>query len=496
MQLVDEGVDVASLAMALAIPGSRPRLYKTNGSNSFSDEWCGSIPEAVASGRPFVIALRDAVVAIDFDPDEVHRGALDSALMTFDEEGLAYIRAASGRPGHEHVFVILPAWQRPDRFDARLREEFGIPATAIRWTGRGTFMRPPLSPHRYGLDVTLLHPPTIEAAIDLATPRLDLPAATKRILDVDQYSTAEPNRSKLKARVMTGAVAGDICFEFVRDSIWNDPGPIGDKVREQGYDDIERSWRIFQDHVAKNPPKKPGYVAATLQRIQGAAMVFDAWRPQTLHNDRAALWALCETARIAGSLEFTAARRTLALRAGVEAKTLAQSLARLEQFGFVEVLSDASLQSDRGSFRYRLCDPSDHLTPDKGLLLLLEREVYWRQVGPAHDAFAPRALGKQGWLIIVSMPEMGADAGSIASRCGYTSSISTLKHLRRMARAGVVESDDAGIWRVSPDLDLDHVALQFGTHGRSEVMRSRYESERARDVASRTVWGLTARQPA
>lgn len=50
-----------------------------------------------------------------------------------------------------------------------------------------------------------------------------------------------------------------------------------------------------------------------------------------------------------------------------------------------------------------------------------------------------------------------------------------------MAQVGVVECDEAGTWRVTLDLILDRVADHFGTLGRADQMKLRYEAERAAD---------------
>ena len=485
------GVDVAALATALAVPGERARLYQPNGSNKLSSERM-SIDSAVESYRPFVIPLRDAIVAIDYDPAEVMREAFDRALNALAEQKLSFIRVSSGRPGHEHVFVVLPAWRRPDQFAAWLTEEVDIAGAAIHWSGRNTMMRPPLAPHRSGSRGQLITPATMAEAIDIARPKTTLPEPTQRILQIEQYAGPVASRSTLKAQVMTGAVNGNTCFESVRTTLWNDPGPVGKKIREQGYDDILRSWRNFQDYVAASPPKRSGYVRRQVARVEHAATLFEGWDGHTVHNDRAALRALCQTALMAGTLEPTAALRTLALRAGLETRTLSKSINRLVAFGFLTVERSNALVSERGSSRYRLRDSNDYLTTDTAPIRSMGGEDYCGRLGPDHDAFAPKALGKPGWLILISMPQGGADAAAIAKLCGYKSSTSIHKRLCRMARAGVVECDEYGVWRITSELDLDAVARRLGTLGRTERMRARYAAEREQDEARRRKWATTA----
>ena len=475
-RLREQDDPVLAIALGLAIPGSRPRLYCEDGTNDFTKESV-SIAEAYASGRAFAIAMRDAVIGIDVDPDEANgiRGAVAAALAACVDEDIPYIHNTSGRRGHEHVFIVLPSKTRPDLFQGRLTDEFGVAPKQIRFTKRGKFMRPPLTPHRNGTQTELIHPATIEEAVEIARVRAVLSEPSQAILDVEQYAVATPNRSNLIARFMTGAINSNVPFEVVRTVLLADQGPLGSKVRERDYDDVERQWRNFQDFVTERPGKWPGYVKREVQRIREVAQEFDGWRPQTLHNDRAALETLLLKAVACGSTTFTAAIRTLALSAGMRKATLLESIDRLEAFSFVEVYAKGE-----GSTRYRVRSPI--LTPSTSMDLSLDRErrrLYWYQVSAGHDAFAPRALGKQGWLILSSMPLDGASTAVVAQASGYRRVDSTLGHLRKMAQFGVVECDAAGFWHRTEPPDLDRAAQVANSVGYMDAMRTLYAKDRA-----------------
>jgi hypothetical protein len=476
---------VLEIALGLAIPGSRPRLYCQDGTNNFTNELL-SIAEAHASGRAFAIALRDAVIGIDVDPDVALgiRGAVAAALAACVDEEIPFIHNTSGRrPGHEHAFIVLPSRTRPDVFRRRLSEEFGIKAGQIRAAGHGTYMRPPLTPHRSGATTELMYPATAELAAEVARINTTFAPRTQAILDVEQYAVAAPNRSNLIARLITGAMNSNVPLEIVRSTLQNDEGPLGTKVRTRDYDDVERQWRNFQDFVTKHPGKQPGHVKREVERVREAAREFAGWCPQTLHNDRAALETLLLKAQACGSMSFTAATRSLALSAGMRKATLTKSIDRLEAFGFVDVISKAELLSEHGSLRYEIHSPLFHLVP--GMDLPLDREkrrYYWYQVDAGHDAFAPKALAKQGWLILSSMPPDGADVAGVASACGYKSTRTTLAHLRNLAGLGVVECDADGLWHRAEPLDLDHAAALAGSAGYIDSIAARHEAERAADL--------------
>jgi hypothetical protein len=475
-RLREQDDPVLAIALGLAIPGSRPRLYSEDGTNDFTKESV-SIAEAYASGRAFAIAVRDAVIGIDVDPDAAYgiRGAVAAALASCVDEEIPYIHNTSGRPGHEHVFIVLPSKTRPDLFQRRLTDEFGVPPIQIRFTKRGKFMRPPLTPHRNGTQTELIHPATIEEAVEIARVRPVLSEPSQAILDVEQYAVATPNRSNLIAGFMTGAINSNVPFEVVRTVLLADQGPLGTKIRERDYDDVERQWRNFQDFVTEHPGKRPGYVKREVGRIREIACAFDGWHPQTLHNDRVALETLLLKAVACGSVTFTAAIRTLALSAGMRKATLLESIGRLETLSFVEVF----IQGE-GSTRYRVRSPI--LTPSTSMDLSLDRgrrRLYWYQVDAGHDAFAPSALGKQGWLILSCMPRDGADAAEVAHACGYLRVHSTLRHLRKMSQFGVVECDAEGLWHPAEPMELDRAAELANSVGYIAAMRDRYAKDRA-----------------
>src|SRR5207244_45934 len=109
--------------------------------------------DAVGRGVCGAVNVAPDVLAAEWDGDDVGESAelRARARLRARMEGVTPVLWASGRPGHFHLAALVSDDERRERL-GRALEEIGLE--------RKTSARPPLSAHRWGLEVALLHPAT------------------------------------------------------------------------------------------------------------------------------------------------------------------------------------------------------------------------------------------------------------------------------------------------------------------------------------------------
>lgn len=153
--------EVLALALSIAKPGGSALLL--NEDNKAVD-WV-PIDVAVKSGEPFAVEPRSNVLALDLDtPELVASGAKVVTFLT--DHGIRYVRCKSGRPGHEHLWIVLPPGDDAKEFKTQLPSELGVSPADCRTNAT----RPPLSPHRLGCRVALIEPKTVIEALKILEP--------------------------------------------------------------------------------------------------------------------------------------------------------------------------------------------------------------------------------------------------------------------------------------------------------------------------------------
>jgi hypothetical protein len=258
-------------------------------------------------------------------------------------------------------------------------------------------------------------------------------------------------------------------------------GAVADKLREtpttERAAEIARQYRRAQSKIAERPPTLRRDFDYGMNEIEAAIGSFDGWRARTRGEDQAALTALVTVAQKAHRLDITRSERSLALDSGLDRGTLKRALERLVSYGFIEKFA---LETTYGSSGFVLSRPAP-VDPLSLLSSIGERRTYWTHSDPSHDAFAPKAHGKQGWLLLSLLPPEGLTAHQLAQRCGYQADRPVVARLRDMQRRGnLVECDEAGVWTPVEGIDLDEVAALCGTAGRLDRMRARFDADRAR----------------
>jgi len=153
---------VRRFAEAVAKPGSIVLLL---GPDNRKQGWA-SLDEAILSGQAFAVEVRDNILAVDADSPQSGAYLQDVLTPELEAQGLHPVLVASGQHGHRHLFLRLQApLIRTIRTQIVEDEKTRDITLDVR-----SKIRPPLSPHRLGLQPALLHPPTPTAALERLAP--------------------------------------------------------------------------------------------------------------------------------------------------------------------------------------------------------------------------------------------------------------------------------------------------------------------------------------
>ncbi|KAB2347500.1 hypothetical protein [Actinomadura rudentiformis] len=155
--------DVLALARAVVKHGGNALLIKEN---NVPDRWV-AIEEAVTSGRAFAVEPKPGLVALDLDSAELVAKGLKVKVWAEVYLHAQAVLVASGGDGRRHLWVCLPSGMTKEEFKDLLSQNYEFPFENIRHTQA---TRPPLSPHRNGLPVSLIEPTSVEEALDRLGP--------------------------------------------------------------------------------------------------------------------------------------------------------------------------------------------------------------------------------------------------------------------------------------------------------------------------------------
>lgn len=314
---------IESFADAVAVPGCQPFFIVGAGKNMVGGRV--SINEASKDGRAFVVDVRPGVLALDLDDDaKVSAGV--AAARFLSDNSIGYVRCTSGRPGNEHMWIVLPVGMTKAELAAILKRDYpGLggfaPMGAIRTGASG--MRPPLSPHPEGFESALIEPADGYEALAVlwrcvdpapmtaepvsvpapAAPRRGVSAETRRWLRNGDTTGKYKTRAGLALAIALGyANAGRTLAEYVADML--DPANKGGAkyrrmTRARAERDLAATWAKAVDRVRENPAvgwTSPEEVTAALMVLRKAVSRYTGFAPRTAARDRAVALAIIDHA--------------------------------------------------------------------------------------------------------------------------------------------------------------------------------------------------------
>lgn len=453
-----------------------------------ADGW-ESLESAAAQGKPFMVDLRDGVIALDVDRSEGDAWS-EAAVAALRGTGCSIVRVGSGRPGHEHVFAVgTVGWASADL--VRVAVNAGAPPSKVRRDGMD--VRPPLSPYYDGGCGSLIEPADVDSAIWLLSARPGARALDDRWLSMlatgrdpkGEFATARGNldRNRATMALAVAHVNSGSDFEQFAGHIRSSP-TFGEKLAEKGEAWLQKTWSRAMARVRENPPASDNgrtlaEIALTAQRRP--------WRGVSGETDRLVYTALADTARSVGGVVISRSQRSLAERIGVTRKTINTSLRRLRAAGLV---ADESPGGYAKAAAYRL-RPDPEIVSSYPNSLLSPPDSSEVFTGVSHVSFGavPDAFRGRGSIplsaldTLRSMPDEWVTTAEISAlRPGTMTPATIRRHLRILLSAGFVDRNGpAGHrWqptRAHPGL-LAAVARHVGAIGSTELQKERHEMER------------------
>ncbi|WP_168929744.1 hypothetical protein [Nocardioides sp. GY 10127] len=483
---------MSSLPKAVEMAGAFALAVSRSGEAMFigeSNKRLGYAPvhEAAASGTAYGVVPVDSVAALDLDTPELRTWAAPVQAY-LQSQGCRTVLCNSGRPGHQHLWVLMPPGWSYEYLKARL-ETAGM--TPPRWdVVRGGMTRPPYAPHRLGgrSEIVDLDPAAALRWFREQRPGR-IPDKVEQMLwwldpqhVVSKRGVIDRGRTVYKAAVVL--VNHRCTFEDFTGLLAAKETAVTSKFHElppaRRADYADEVWRRATAFVRENPPS-----AVSRPRVHAlrAQMGLHAWNARTGASDRAVYAALLGIADEASSLLVDASLRRLSDAAGVSPGTVSQSLLRLGDLALIRRLADRRTEAG-ASFSYELLQPREAKSlPVTHTLPLLRgpKAMCAEESKILEDIFSNGSgLGlscRETWEAAAEYP---ATAKAICQmRCTPVAHATVLKHLRTLRDSGLVEKRGHTWTRVNPTLEqMDRLSRLLGVKNKAARRRDRHTRER------------------
>jgi DNA-binding transcriptional ArsR family regulator len=407
----------------------------------------------------------------------------------------------SGAKGHLHLLARISDPTLKARIEAAAR----LHGCDVR---AGQRIRPPLSPHRLGYRVSLIHPKTAAEAVTALAPARERqrpsqsPAINSRrkslsgrmfaLLREGDREGKYPSRSEVIQALALAAVNAGLSEAWLVKVLLDGRNRAGEKIRQILADRgiravrqyIHRSYEKAQARFVQIPPfRNRSDVLATIDEIEHAADAM-TWRGRAGATDLAVLQAHMIIARRVCRLKYGAAVREVAELSGVASfGTVSVSHRRLVRGGWLVVLQ-ASTREAPTRYLLRLpkgSQPNTH--PTGGGVRLNVRLT--SALTPAAEAWRWGALGLAKWKM---WRALGGQTVRQLSEQMRIRQRAVRAHLSCLTAWGLAERDSGGRWH-RIEGDLGRIAKALGTAGEASRQHQRHRRDRecrpARNVDAR-----------
>lgn len=481
--------DVRRLALAIAVPGKKARLIEPDNS-------AGSLVrlhDAVDSGQAFLVTLRDDIVAFDFD-DPAHTLLIAEVAQEIRRAGAQPVIWNSGRPDHQHVLGRVGPEERA-RIEALVAERSGTKQIARR------SVRPPLSPHRNGLAVSLVEPDSVgEAALRLRDPNLDdvvprhptrLSPEMGRLLRAGERKVGDTSPSGVVQSLLVAMVNAhwnrDRAFKVLAKRENKGGASLQQRLADEGERAAHRwfdlCWRRAEEFVRDNPSWSGRHDAVEALADAKATVGLAVWEGSEGQKVKAVLTAVLDVALSRGAVEVQVSVRQIAEGAGLSRDSvMVKYLPALQN---KRLLTKVKKHQGKGSTTYRI-----NLKAIRSLPLSIYpagREISGGQLSADDDAFRQGGgLGKAGHAILEALVETGTPS-DVSERTNLP--LSSVRRLLGLMRTGGLVTEVNGVWGRREPLEalqgaLATFAYEAGVSTVGERQRLFHKDERTvRDAA-------------
>jgi len=465
-----------------------------------------SLDEAAREGVAILVHLLDNIAAWDLDSHEEVEKAR-AYFRYLEAQGFLPTLWPSGQPGHAHLIVRCADHEQRVRVTRAFK---------VRKSKRS--LRPPLSPHRWGLAVGVLDLP-----LDVALRRLEEPTPNGGVDDVASLITTAPAPvlSYLGVPSMTSARVLDQAVEAVANAV---KGHRNNTLLSRsrlvfGYvatgelDEVESRRRLFEaalrsdlDEGEADRAIEHGELSGLEAPLRSPTMDVIAllwreveeaqWPGKQGPTAAKVLTALLLKAEKALRNPFGASLRDLALLAGVTPGATSSGLEYLQKAGIVRPDEAQPSRVDNSpvgktskrppASRWLLVAPEDGSDTVESHPPRFRKSNVCRSfqdpsdplhLGLGHDAWRQGALGS-AWLVAIRLRAYGPmRAAEIVESLGQ-SAPSVRRNLKALGDVGMAERNSDGSWQLYAGPGLDEVASRLGTAGVGERQRALYARER------------------
>lgn len=433
-----------------------------------------NVDQVATTNRAFCVELAPGVVAIDYDEED--GVSLADAMRCADEletEGHKAVVLTSGRDRNAHLFVSVDEADVPKVRE--LTKRFG---GDDRTNKR---IRPPLSPHRLGYEPILCRPGSLSEAIKrLSGPEtrrapkraVGSPSETVFVRRLLAEDVGKGHRSERLFHLACAYHRAGLTEEDYVCDVLAHPEGAGAKLmgmrreRREGY--LRGRWEKAAN--AENRPSS-GPIVERIKGMREAARRA-SW-PSARWNVLPMLEAIHAKAAELGRLEVAMSVRDAAELTGTTRATANNNLRRLVQTGWLTVASFGNAMS---ATTYRLACPMN-------VSWTLTSTPIPTPFGCA-GVFTLRALGDALWrkphlkqaLMFLAERSEPATVAELAKAMNRSYQ-ATRNALNGLAAYGLARRDD-GRWCAMDHADLDELAKQRGTFGRTERLERDHRRER------------------
>jgi hypothetical protein len=498
---------VRRFAELVAEPGTPASYIDQENKKSGSD----SLEAASRSRRAYFVVVRDTILAIDCDCDQLVP-VLDEIKAMLIGEGLGPLILLSGGEGRRHLFCLIL-----DPRTMRVYKEH------VYQLGHGTQLevrptiRPPLSPHRLGLRVALLSPEDPAEAIAALTPQRPKALAAEWMDFLRNGAPVGKRSEKIQGLALAAVNAAWAFGDFYQAMMANRGG---EKVhgRRDAERYLERAWESAVGLAQRKPPVKDRPEALALIARMRSRVETWPWPKRAGETYRRVLGAYLSIAKRSGKLHVAASVRDVADGGEVSIGAAMKATRWLQREGWLR-LHQGYQRGTMEAAIWRVQFPSGSALSLEQVLrhsLPSARSVNTRYQGgrlrtvhgtdKMSDPPAGRAESVHGTGEMAGDTEsvhgtgtshdvwrtdgLGARAGGIYRRLAPQEPISvsalalefmvrekTVRHqLRRLRTHGLAVKRPSGWLR--GDADLDAVATELGVAGKGAAQRDEHRIQR------------------
>jgi len=491
-------LNIRDLALSIS-PCDRLLLINRDNKATFSEDF----DRAVESKACFAVRPYDDIIALDFDEPETEILKFNYIHKYINDSGYRCIVINSGTPGHRHLFCRV---KEQDKYREIVKKISSIGASG--WLRSGSFIRPPLSPHRAGLAVSMKDPSTPIEAIRLIQRTKPLNGENLIVKDKIRYgiskyaeysSGSEIFQSIVNHLVAEGVRLRDI-YEILSDKSNLGGASLQSRIRIRGEKQAKK-WLIrsykkaVKFNIVRSPELMLGWESAIRSYILSLPL-----------NGRKKMSLICvikahlAVSRKSRSYVYTASDRQIATEANISSlSTVRASHRKLDEIGILRRLRKGE---GRKASAWELFFRTSHLRPqvssEKGVVtnplgsphrkkIRNRGRVYSgsNEIHSGHDAFRYSFEGKIGLGAssgVVLSYLLNSDTLSNAEICRLTGfSRSTVgRCLKKLEAVRIAYRANGGWGVVSGNVDdlLDQAAVEIGLDGSSLRQRDNFSEER------------------